>query len=328
MGLRRLCQSVYGVFWHFGKINEEQPMKLRLLVVLIVVSLASQVCAAQPKKKSAKVGDVKWTSDQVDAKVEIYKTVGDVELKMFMFVPNGHKASDARPAIVFFFGGGWNGGTPTQFLMQSEYLATRGMVAMAAEYRVKSRNNTTPFECVKDGKSAVRWIRANAARLGIDPGRIAAGGGSAGGHVAAATATTQGIEEEGEDTSVSPRPCALVLFNPVYNNGPGQWGHDRVKDRYQEISPAHNIRKGTPPAIVFLGTEDKLIPVSVAQDYKSDMEKIGSRSELILFEGQGHGFFNFKKGGPSVYAKTVHAMDKFLASLGYLEGEPTIELSE
>ena len=303
-------------------------MKSRALVFLIVMFLAAQLLAAEAKTKRSKPGGATWTSDVVDTKIEVYKIVGDVELKMFIFTPKGHKASDARPAIVFFFGGGWNGGSPGQFRMQSEYLATRGMVAMAAEYRVKSRHGTTPFECVKDGKSAVRWIRANAQRLGIDPDRIAAGGGSAGGHVAAATATTLGIEEEGEDTSVSCRPGALVLFNPVYNNGPGQWGHDRVKDRYKEISPAHNIRAGSPPTLVFLGTEDKLIPVSVAEDYKSQMEKVGSRSELMLFEGQGHGFFNFGKSGPAVYAKTVHAMDKFLASLGYLEGEPTIELPE
>ena len=303
-------------------------MKSRLLVVLIALSLTAQLCAAEPKKKAAKRSRVKWTSSVVDTKVEVYKTVGDVQLRMFIFMPKGHKASDSRSALVFFFGGGWKGGSPTQFRMQSEYLATRGMVAMAAEYRVKSRHGTTPFECVKDGKSAVRWIRANAARLGIDPDRIAAGGGSAGGHVAAATATTSQIEEEGEDTSVSCRPCALVLFNPVYNNGPGQWGHDRVKDRYREISPAHNIRVGSPPAIVFLGTKDKLIPVSVAKDYQSQMEKVGSRSELMLFEGQDHGFFNFNKGGPAVYARTVHAMDKFLASLGLLQGEPTITLPE
>ncbi len=303
-------------------------MKSRLLVFLIVVSLATQVLAAESKEKEGKRRGVKWTSEVVDAKIEVYKTVGDVELKMFVFTPKGHKASDSRPAIVFFFGGGWNGGSPTQFMMQSEYLATRGMVAMAAEYRVKSRHGTTPFECVKDGKSAVRWIRANAKRLGVDPDRIAAGGGSAGGHVAAATATTLGIEEEGEDTSVSCRPGALVLFNPVYNNGPGQWGHDRVKERYKEISPAHNIRQGTPPTLVFLGTEDKLIPVSVAEEYKSEMEKVGSRSELMLFEGKGHGFFNFGRDGSVACAKTVHAMDKFLASLGYLEGEPTIELPE
>ena len=98
------------------------------------------------------------------------------------------------------------------------------MVAMAAEYRVKSRHNTTPFECVMDGKSALRWIRKNAAKLGVDPERIGAGGGSAGGHVAAAVATVPGLNEEGEDLSISCLPDTLVLFNPVYDNGPGGFG--------------------------------------------------------------------------------------------------------
>ena len=118
---------------------------------------------------------------------EVYKTIGDVKLKMHIFYPEDHKPTDKRPAIVFFYGGGWKGGSVGQFGNQSRYLASRGMVAMCAEYRTQNRHKTTPFECVIDGKSAVRWARKNAARLGIDPGKIAAGGGSAGGHVAAAT---------------------------------------------------------------------------------------------------------------------------------------------
>ncbi|MDB4796380.1 alpha/beta hydrolase fold domain-containing protein, partial [Akkermansiaceae bacterium] len=113
--------------------------------------------------------------------------MGDVELKLHVFNPEGHKASDSRPAIVFFFGGGWNGGSPKQFYPHSEHLASLGMVAISAEYRVKSRNKTTPMECVKDGNSAIRWVRSHAKELGINPDMIAAGGGSAGGHVAAAT---------------------------------------------------------------------------------------------------------------------------------------------
>ena len=111
-----------------------------------------------------------------------YKKVGKVELQLHIFNPKGHKASDQRPAIVFFFGGGWSGGTPSQFYPQCEYLAKRGMVAISAEYRVKSRNGTSPLECVKDGNSAVRWVRSHAEELGIDPSKLAAGGGSAGGH--------------------------------------------------------------------------------------------------------------------------------------------------
>ena len=63
----------------------------------------------------------------------VYKTVGDVSLALHLFEPEGHKATDKRPAIVFFFGGGWNGGTPSQFYPHCAYLASRGMVAVAAE---------------------------------------------------------------------------------------------------------------------------------------------------------------------------------------------------
>lgn len=141
-----------------------------------------------------------------------YKTVGPDTLKLHVFRPDGHTPDARAPAIVFFFGGGWNGGTPSQFYPHCVYLASRGMVAFSAEYRVKSRHGTTPFECVKDGKSAIRWVRAHAAALGIDPGRVAAGGGSAGGHVAAAAGVVKGLDEPGEDMSISSRPAALVLL--------------------------------------------------------------------------------------------------------------------
>ena len=255
----------------------------------------------------------------------VYKTVGDVELKLHVFEPAGHQASDQRPAIVFFFGGGWVGGSPSQFYPHAAYLASRGMVAIGAEYRIKRVHGTSPFVCVQDGKSAIRWVRAHADELGIDAHRVAAGGGSAGGHVAAATATVPGLDEPGEDTTVSAVPDALVLFNPVYDNGPNGYGYDRVKERYQEISPFHNIRKGIPPAIVFLGTKDKLIPVETAEAFKAKMEAVGSRSELMLFEGQPHGFFNYGKGDGSHYVRTVEAMDRFLTSLGWLKGEPTVK---
>lgn len=270
---------------------------------ILMALLSSNVSAQEPDKKV------------------VFKTVGDTRLSLHVFNPEGHQASDQRPAVVFFFGGGWNGGSPSQFYPHCEYLASRGMVAMSAEYRVKSRNKTTPKECVKDGKSAVRWIRAHAGELGIDPAKLAAGGGSAGGHVAAATATTKGLEEAGEDTSVSCRPNALVLFNPVFDNGPDGWAHDRVKDYWKQISPAHNIGKDTPPTIVFLGTKDKLIPVSTAENYKKKMEANKVRCDLHLYEGQKHGFFNLKN--KEYYLKTVIEMDRFLESLGYLEGPPT-----
>jgi len=254
----------------------------------------------------------------------VYKTVGDVTLSLHVFEPEGHKATDKRPGIVFFFGGGWNGGSPGQFYPHCDYLASRGMWAAAPEYRTKKKHGTDPRACVRDGKSAVRYIRANADKLGVDPNKLAAGGGSAGGHVAATTATVTAINEDSDDASVSAVPNALVLFNPVYDNGPDGYGHGRVKEYWKDISPMHNIRTGMPPAIVFLGTKDKLIPVSTAEAFKEKMESVGSRSELMLFEGEPHGFFNFGKGDGSSYVKSVTAMDRFLASLGFLTGEPTV----
>ena len=249
----------------------------------------------------------------------VYKTIGETKLFIYIFKPKDHDESDERPAVVFFFGGGWNGGKPTQFEHHCRHLASRGMVAMVADYRVKSRHGTTPKECVMDGKSAIRWIRSNAGTLGVDPNRIVAGGGSAGGHVAAATGTVVGLEQLGEDVRVSSQPNALLLFNPVYDNSPAGYGHSRVKDVYPQISPMHNIKKDTPPTIVFLGTKDSLIPVDTAKEYKQRMEAVGRRCELHLYEGQPHGFFNY--GNQKYYLDTVEKMDKFLVSLQYVKSK-------
>jgi acetyl esterase len=243
-----------------------------------------------------------------------YKQTEHGPLTLHVFNPPGHKAGDKTPAIVFFFGGGWKSGSPKQFYPQSAHLASRGMVAICADYRTESRHGTTPQECVKDGKSAMRRVRSHAHELGIDPDRIAAGGGSAGGHVAATTAVIKGFNEESEDLSVRCRPDALVLFNPVFDNGPEGYGYDRVKKYWQEFSPLHNLDASVPPTLVMLGTKDNLIPVATAEAYKAKMEELGVRCDLILYEEQPHGFFNKAK-----YEETLQATDDFLVSLGYLE---------
>jgi acetyl esterase len=247
----------------------------------------------------------------------VYKTIGDLSLKLHIFNPEGLKLSDKRPAMVFFHGGGWSGGEPSKLYPQAEYLASRGMVAISAEYRVRKRNDSTPRESVMDAKSAIRWVRAHAGEFGIDPEKILAGGGSAGGHLAAATGTLTGFNEDSDNLLVSERPAALVLFNPVYDNSSKGYGHDRVKEYWQEISPMHNLSAKTPPTIVFLGTQDKHIPVATAEKYKMLMEEKGVRSDLHIYAGQKHGFFNYSH--KEHYEKTTAEMDEFLVSLGYLE---------
>jgi acetyl esterase len=245
-----------------------------------------------------------------------YKSVGDATLNLHVFLPSGHSVTDKRPAILFFHGGGWNGGAPEQFYPHSKHLASKGMIAISVDYRLRNIHGTTPREAVMDGKSAMRWVRQHAAGWGIDPERIAAGGGSAGGHIAAAAATLKGMDDEGDDLNVQARPDALVLFNPVYDNGPNGYGHDRVADYWKEFSPMHNIDPTVPPTIVFLGTEDRLIPVATAESFQNKMLDLGIRSELILYEGMGHGFFNYRSDR-TYFNATVTEMDRFLTSLGF-----------
>ena len=148
-----------------------------------------------------------------------YKTIEGRSLDCFVYEPQGHKPSSAKaPVVVLFFGGAWRGGSVDQASAFCHYFAERGIVAIAADYRVKNRGASSPKDCVKDGKSAIRWVKANHEMLGIDPERVIAGGFSAGGHVAATTGTGVTIEDQNDDLSISARPVALLLYNPVYDN--------------------------------------------------------------------------------------------------------------
>lgn len=254
----------------------------------------------------------------------LYKKVDSTALYLYIDYPPDFDHSKSYPAMVFFFGGGWIGGTPAHFAPQAGYFAQRGMVCFRADYRVERRQGSTPFESLKDAKSAMRFVRAHADEFAIDPNRIVASGGSAGGHLAAATAVIEGFNEEGEDLSTSCVPNALVLFNPVIDNGPGGYGYERVGESYRSFSPLHNLHKGAPPTVIFLGTEDQLIPVETAKYYQTVMEKVGSRCELFLYEGEGHGFFNFSQF--ENYRLTLLEADRFLISLDYLLPTPEIEI--
>ena len=242
---------------------------------------------------------------------------------MYLHLPSDWKAQDKRAAIVFFFGGGWTGGSVKQFQRQSDYLAGRGMVAARADYRVKGRHKVTPDKCVEDARSAVRWVRANAARLGVDPNRIVASGGSAGGHLAACTAVGDGPEDTGEDKAVSSRANAMVLFNPALNFTSMEKLMNRLggdRKLAERISPTLHLKKDSPPALLLYGSKDFLL--AQCTEWMAKAKKVGHKSELYLVEGPGHGFFN----RPPWYERTLHRADQFLASLGYLKGKPTVKL--
>ncbi len=247
----------------------------------------------------------------------LYKQIDTTRLYLEVHYPPSMDTDSSYPAMIFFFGGGWVRGNRQHFAHHARHFTERGMVCFLADYRTQSLHGTTPFECLKDARSAIRFLRQHATELHIDPRRIVASGGSAGGHLAAATALVHGFDEPADPLDISPVPNALVLFNPVIDNGPGGYGYERIGAAYKDFSPLHNIRGGAPPTVFFLGTEDRLIPVETAVYYRTIMERVGSRCELHLYEGEGHGFFNHGRGDH--YRITLEEADRFLVSLGYLE---------
>lgn len=260
-----------------------------------------------------------------DFEVINYKVVGQDTLELHLFQPPDDTATPAsRSAIVFFFGGGWVRGTPAQFYPHAAYFASRGMVAISAEYRVRDRHNTTPFESVADAKSAIRWVRQHADSLGVDPDKIVAAGGSAGGHIAATTGVINGHEDGADDLNTSSVPAAMILFNPVLDLTGERW-RDRFPDQSpRPISPIHNVESEHPPTLIFHGTADTTVPIEQAQRFCAAMTNTGNVCRLMRFDGMDHAFFNYGRHGNKPYRATVFAADTFLNELGILSGEPTI----
>lgn len=242
----------------------------------------------------------------------VYRTVGETSLSLYIFNPKDWKATDKRPAILFFFGGGWKGGSPSQFEHHSNYFASRGMVAIAADYRVRSRNHTTPPDAVADARAAIRWVRAHAGELGIDPDRIVSSGGSAGGHLAACLGVCPAPATD--NSKVSDVPNAMVLFNPVLDLR--QLGQKESGPNWMDISPVDHVHANQPPAVMFFGENDHFL--IGAKKFVEECKKDGDRCELHVYPGQKHGFFNKQP----YLDQTVQTADAFLVSLGYLTPKP------
>jgi acetyl esterase/lipase len=208
-------------------------------------------------------------------------------------------------------------------------------VAIVADYRVASRNNVKAVDCVKDAKSALRFVRKNARRLGVDPNRIVAAGGSAGGHLAAVCGTISNFDEANEDTGISSRPNAMLLFNPAVvlagvdglklDQGRLATLSDRMGTSPRDLSPYHHVAPGVPPTAIFHGKADQVVPYATVAAFAKAMREAGNTCELFGYDDQGHGFFNYGRARNKMFVATLKEADRFLARLGYLEGEPTLE---
>lgn len=284
--------------------------------LVVVAAVASVGLAAEPHKQPLDPVD-QLAKDLEPTRKVVYKRVGGQELWLHIFEPEGHRPTDRRACFIAIHGGGWTGGQPRRFYPFAAHFTRLGMVGISIQYRlVKPGSGVTPFECVKDGRSAVRFVRAHAAQWGIDPQKIIACGGSAGGHVAAATALFTGIDEPGEDTSVSSVPNALVLLFPVIDTSKAGYGNAKCGPRWQDISPCHHVTAGLPPTIVFHGTGDTVTPFVGAKQFHDAMLQAGNRCELIVHEGGQHGYLMRDR---KLLDETLRKTEQFVASLGLLE---------
>jgi acetyl esterase/lipase len=245
-----------------------------------------------------------------------YKKAGGRELELHVFEPDGWKSGDRRACFVIFHGGGWSGGEPRRMYPFAEYFARQGIVGISVQYRLlNARQGTTVFDCVRDGRSAVRYLRSHADSLGIDPEKIIVSGGSAGGHVAAGTALFEGVDEDGESTGVSSVPNALVLLYPVIDTSKAGYGNAKIGDRWQELSPVHQVKGKVPPTLIFHGTGDTVTPFAGAEAFREAMQRAGNCCELVAHPDGKHGYLMFER---QLYLATLAKTETFLISLGLL----------
>lgn len=293
------------------------PTTLRLLLAIpLLVSAPARSAAVAFAAK----GDINRFADAPAGQRRVYKESGGQPRALELYFPPGHHPASAKvPGLLFFHGGGWNGGTPAQFRPACAYFAKRGLVTATAEYQMHtaaSRRALPPGTsmkqvCITDAKSALRWFRQHAAELGVDPSRLLVGGGSAGGHLAVLATTNPGLNDPADPKDIDTSVAAYLLFNPAFT------AEDKADP---EIDVLRHLPRSFAPAIVFFGTEDsKWKPGWDAA--LARLRQLGNRTtETQLAEGMGHGFFN---RDPWQTVTLIEA-DRFLVRHGFLQGPPLL----
>ena len=259
-----------------------------------------------------------YAQKDINPKLYTFKTIDTTQLNLQVYHPKKLKRKDRLPAVIFFFGGGWIQAAPNQFRSHCIYLANLGIIGITADYRVRNIHNTTPQAAISDAKSAMRWLKANADQLNIDQEKIIAAGGSAGGHLAACTATLEEFNDPNDDLSIDPAPSAMVLFNPVLEIPASVTDRFGGVEEARKASPVFFISGKTPPTLIFHGTDDSLVPPSSILEFQKKMIGLGNTCEVILFGNEKHAFFNVGRKGNRPYHQTIVLMKQFLVEEGFL----------
>jgi len=284
----------------------------------ILLPLVLSVLAAAPGCATALAG--RYAPDEH----HVYREIDGTRLEIHVFLPAGKPAA-LRPAVLFFHGGSWTRGGPQRFFPHARELANRGMVGLSAAYRLRGTQGTGVAEALDDAKAAYAWVLSHADQLGIDPARVAVAGGSAGGQLAAGIALLDPVPPV--------PPAALVLYNPALDMHPDDfdgllgWAvRPRLErlfaGRFDELSPTRHVRAGAPPAALFHGTGDFIVPVEQSREFCARLAAVHTLCELFEYPDAQHGSFNF--GWGRHYQDAVRETARFLAEVGLLPAIPEV----
>lgn len=239
-----------------------------------------------------------------------YKFESDVEYlepgrkeKADLYLPAEIPKGKRVPAVVIIHGGGWSGGDKHANREQNigTNLALNGYVAMSINYVLatpKGTNVTWP-QNLYDCKTAVRWLRKNAERLQIDPERIGAIGGSAGGHLVSMLALTDakdGLDPKGPYGEYSCRiQCVVDLYGPAvledyHDISAFRKSYKEAPELYKQASPVTYADKNDPPILILHGTGDKTVNYHQSEMFAEKLKEVGAEHELILIPDAPHTF--------------------------------------
>jgi acetyl esterase/lipase len=244
-------------------------------------------------------GDIQIPADVVVERPIEYGKVGDTLLLLDLYSP---KALDApAPGLIFIHGGGWTKGHRNDYQLYTIPFAQRGYVVATISYRFAQ---VAKFPgCVEDAKCAVRWMRANAEKLNVDPDRIAVIGGSAGGYLtlmAGYSADVPELEGAGGHPDVSSKPNAIIdIYGPVdltteYARNSREVGRFLPKSYeedpalYSLASPLFHLDADDPPTLVIQGTIDELVPVSQSDRLVEKLQELGIPHYYVRLDGWPH----------------------------------------
>lgn len=241
-------------------------------------------------------------TDSVKSKTFTYKTLPDTSLQLTVFYPE--HVSGKLPAMIMFHGGAWRVGSRKVMFPFCEYFAKRGIITVSASYRLlKEGQDTTEgiAICIKDAKSAVRWVKEHAAELQIDTNKIALSGGSSGGHLATMCAFDDKINDPLDNKKTSSKAGTLVLLNPAY------------PPFNPRIMPFGLVTRSSTSAFFVYGTNDPLR--KPGKLFLDELVSKNNKAEIWYAPNQKHAFFNKEDWRIATMIK----MDEYLTAQHFLQ---------